>query len=116
MGTHNGGLEKQEVLELMSKYFGRCDDISIEIYEYDPLAPDGLFETFKSKWNAIPETDKKSITGIRTQKQIDTLNEAVNSESVKSMISLIEYDGIGIKTMEKCFKIVMRPPVSNQLF
>lgn len=104
LGTHNGGLDKQEVLSLMQHYLGQCN-ISIEIYEYDPLAPDDLFETFKSKWNAIPEAEKKSATGIRTQKQIDTINTAV--QSVQSMIALIEYDGIGLKTMEKCFKLVM---------
>ena len=106
LGTHNGGLEREKVLELMHKYLKECD-IPIEIYEYDPFVSDDLFETFKEKWNAIPETEKKSTTSIRTRKQIDTINTAVNSDSVKSMIALIEYDGIGLKTMEKCFKLVM---------
>ena len=106
LGTHNGGLEREKVLELMHKYLKECD-IPIEIYEYDPFVSDDLFETFKEKWNAIPETEKKSTTSIRTRKQIDTINTSVNSDSVKSMIALIEYDGIGLKTMEKCFKLVM---------
>jgi O-acetyl-ADP-ribose deacetylase (regulator of RNase III) len=106
LGTHNGGLNKEEVLSLMYDYLGKCN-IPIEIYEYNPLASDDLFETFKVKWNSIPETKKKVETGVRTQKQIDTINIAVNSDSIKSMIALIEYDGIGLKTMEKCFKLVM---------
>lgn len=106
LGTHNGGLEKTEILTLMTKYLNQCD-IPIEIYEYDPLASDDLFESFKEKWNAIPEPNRKEMTGIRTQKQIDTINAAINSDSVKSMIALIEYDGIGLKTMEKCFKLIM---------
>lgn len=106
LGTHNGGLDKEEVLSLMYSYLGKCS-IPIEIYEYNPFSSDDLFETFKDKWNTIPETEKKSATGIRIQKQIDTINTAVNSESIKSMIALIEYDGIGLKTMEKCFKLVM---------
>jgi hypothetical protein len=107
LGTHNGGLNKQEVLNLMQKYLGQCD-IPIEIHEYDPYSPDDLFATFKQKWNAIPDKDKKKVTGIKTQPRIDTINAAVNSESVKSMIALIEYDGIGIKTMEHCFGLVMK--------
>jgi len=106
LGTYSGGLDKQSVLTMMNKYLGQCD-IPVEIYEYDPSAPDDLFETFKVKWIAIPEENKKSITGIRTRTQISTINDAVNSDSVKSMISLIEYKGIGLKTMEKCFKLVM---------
>ena len=58
---------------------------------------------------------KKTATGIRSQKQIDTLNNAISSDYVKSMIALIEYDGIGIKTMEKCFNLVIRTSISKQL-
>lgn len=116
LGTHNGGLDKPEVLQLMNKFFSQCENISIEIYEYNPGAPDDLFESFKTKWNAIPLFEKKTATGIRSQKQIETLNNAINSLNVKSMISLIECDGIGIKTMEKCFNLVMRSNISRQLF
>jgi len=106
LGTHNGGLDQEEVLQLMCHYLKQCN-IPVEIYEYDPLVSDDLFETFKEKWNAIVPGKIKVITGIRTQKQIDTIAEAVNSDKVKSMIALIEYDGIGLKTMEKCFRLVM---------
>ena len=111
LGTHNGGLDKKQILQLMNDYLGKCA-IQIEIYEYDPMAPDDLFETFKKKWNSIKSTSKKEITGIRTQKQIDTITEALNSDMVKSMIALIGYKGIGLKTMEKCFNMVIN---SNKL-
>ena len=107
LGTHNGGLDKNTVLTVMENYLGQCD-IPIAIYDYAPNASDDLFETFKYKWNAIPSEDKKKVTGIRTQKQIDTIEDAVNSDVVKSMIALIEYKGIGLKTMERCFKLVMQ--------
>lgn len=112
LGTNNGGLDKQEVLSLMCTYLRKCD-IPIEIYEYDASAPDDLFEKFKENWNKIPDNNKKDILtdvntkGRITQKQIDIINQAVSSDSVKSMITLIESDGIGIKTMEKCFNLVM---------
>lgn len=106
LGTHNGGLDKNTILTLMEKYLSQCD-IPIEIYDYDPNSADDLFETFKSRWKAIPSADKKRITGIRTQKQIDTIDYVLNSDSVNSMITLIEYKGIGLKTMEQCFKLVM---------
>jgi O-acetyl-ADP-ribose deacetylase (regulator of RNase III) len=115
LGAHNGGLNKEIVLSLMTKYFLQCD-IKIEIYEYDPFASDDLFEQFKINWNKIPLSDLKLATGIRTQKQIDTITEAVNSERVNSMIALIEYDGIGIKTMEKCFVFVMKDKTIKSLF
>jgi len=107
LGTHNGGLEKSEVLPLMIRQLERCD-IPVEIYEYDPQASDDLFEMFKSKWNAIPPSELKRVTGIRTAAQIETITAAVNSDAVRSMIALIDYKGVGFKTMEKCFKLVMQ--------
>lgn len=115
LGTSNGGLDKDVVLPLMKSYLDRCD-IPIEIYEYDPAAPDDLFEEFKSKWNAIPFSEKKSSVGIRTQSQIDTIDYVLNSTSTKSMISLIEYNGIGLKTMQKCFRLVMQSRYQSSLF
>lgn len=117
LGTHNGGLDKEEVSSLMERYLNRCD-IPIEIYDYDPKAPDDLFDEFKSKWNNIPKGQLRSLTGIRTQKQVAIIDRAINSDDIKSMISLIENPGIGIVTMQKCFKLVMMAKTAsdNSLF
>lgn len=106
LGAFNGGLDKDRVLDIMISYLSQCD-IPVEIYQYDPMASDDLFETFKAKWNEITNADKKKQIGIRQQKQIDTIDKAVNVDNVKSMIALIEYPGIGLKTMQKCFNLVM---------
>lgn len=106
LGTSNGGLDKEIVLEIMLKYLSVCD-IPIEIYDYDPNAADDLFETFKRKWNSIMPGDRRKLTGIRTQQQIDILNAEINNPQNKSMIQLMNVEGIGIKTMESCFNVVM---------
>lgn len=111
LGTHNGGLDKDEVRSLMERYLNKCD-IPIEIYDYDPSTPDDLFDEFKSKWNTIPKGQLRDTTGIRAQKQVDTIDYAINSDGIKSMISLIEYPGIGLVTMQKCFKLVMSADAS----
>lgn len=114
LGANNGGLDKDKIMETMLHYLSKCD-IPIEIYQYDSMAPDDLFETFKNKWNEISTIDKKQL-GIRQQKQIDAIEKAVNVDNVKSMIALINYPGIGIKTMERCFKMVMSYKRENVLF
>ena len=106
LGANNGGLDGDKVIEIMKHYLSQCD-IPVEIYLYDPNAADDLFEGFKKKWNLSPVIDKKKVIGIRTQKQIDTIDKAVNEDNIKSMIALIEYKGIGLLTMQKCFKMVM---------
>lgn len=114
LGANNGGLDKDKVMEIMTKYLCQCD-ITVEIYQYDPMAPDDLFETFKSKWNEIPSKNKKKELGIRTQKQVDTIDNAINVDGVASMIALIDYDGIGLKTMQQCFRLVMNYTKEPQL-
>jgi O-acetyl-ADP-ribose deacetylase (regulator of RNase III) len=105
LGANNGGLDNDKVMNIMLHYLTQCD-IPVEIYQYDPTASDDLFETFKTKWNQIPNSERKRL-GIKQQKQIDTIDRAVNIDNVKSMISLIEYKGIGLITMQKCFSLVM---------
>lgn len=115
LGTNNGGLDKNIVREMMIMYLSKCK-IPIEIYDYDPSAPDDLYETFKSRWLSIPDNKKKEVTKIHTQKQIDIIDFAIKSDNLRSMISLINYPGIGLKTMECCFKIVMSFKAEPSLF
>lgn len=104
LGANNGGLDKEKVLDLMTNYLNKCN-IPIEIYIYDPDAPDGLFEKFKSNWMSISFEQKKDI--LHSKKRIEIIDSAVMSNTIHSMISLIDYPGIGIKSMEKCFSFVM---------
>ena len=106
LGANNGGLVAERVLEIMQRYLSICD-IPIEIYQFDSNAKDDLFDDFKAKWQTISFEDKKTVIGIRTAKQIETIDECLVSDNVSSLIQLIEYPGIGIKTMEKCFQLVM---------
>ena len=115
LGAFNGGLEKERVMNIMQHYLSQCD-IPIEIYLYDPTAADDLYETFKANWLSIPMHKKKEVTKIRTVKQIETIDKAVLSDNLHSMIELINYPGIGIKTMECCFKIVMNYKPNMSLF
>lgn len=115
LGTHNGGLDKDTVRTLMVSYLSQCN-IPVEIYDYDPMASDDMFETFREKWLSIPYDELKKVTHIRQKRQIETINNALRNDNLKSMISLISYPGIGIKTMECCFKIVMRYQKQTALF
>lgn len=105
LGTHNGGLDKNLVKQVMSQYLSKCD-IPIEIYEYDPFAPDDLFENFKSKWSHLPINEIKQSTGIQPQ-YIRLINEVLQDPSVNSMVTLLTIKGIGEATMQKAFHFAM---------
>lgn len=115
LGTHNGGLNTEEVKKVMQDYLSQCT-IPIEIYDYDPDAPDDLFETFKSKWNNFDDVSRKNLSGLRSMAQVNAVSAALHDESVQSMIALINYKGVGIKTMEACFQMVMNHHNEPKLF
>jgi hypothetical protein len=91
-------------MDMMHSYLEKCS-IPIDIYEYDPAAPDELYNQFKEKWMAMHMSDKKNM-GIRAN-QIETIDSAINDANICSMTSLSEYDGIGILTLQKCFNLVL---------
>ncbi len=111
LGTHNGGLDKETVLNLMEEFLGRCE-IDIEIYEYVPEAVDDLYEYFASNWLKLSLEEIKFKTGIRKDK-IEKVTEVVESGTVKSMIGLINEQGIGLITLEKCFQFVMNNKIEQ---
>ena len=104
LGTYNGGLDKIEVMDMMHSYLEKCS-IPIDIYDYDPTAPDELFYQFKEKWMTMPMSAKKNM-GIRVN-QIETIDNAINDANICSMTALSEFDGIGILTLQKCFNLVV---------
>ncbi len=105
LGAHNGGLDKDVVIRIMTEYLSKCD-IPIEIFEYDPTASDDLFEKFSQNWLSLSVDEIKSATGIRIDR-VNKVTIVLQERNVTSMIGLINEPGIGIKTMEKCFAFVM---------
>jgi O-acetyl-ADP-ribose deacetylase (regulator of RNase III) len=114
LGAHNGGLDRDEVYQLMTSYLSKCE-IPIEIFEYDPSAPDDLFESFAVKWGSFSSAQIQKVTGIRKDR-INTISTVIESQSIKSMIELINEPGIGLVSMEKCFSFIMRGESQNSLF
>lgn len=104
LGTHNGGLDKNDVLNIMHFYLDKCS-IPIEIYEYDSKAPDELYKQFKDKWMSMSIYDKKNL-GIRAN-QIVVIDKILNDINNSSMTSLSECNGIGIVTLQKCFNLIL---------
>ena len=114
LGAHNGGLDRDEVCQLMTSYLSKCE-IPVEIFEYDPSAPDDLFESFAVKWGSFSSVQIQKVTSIRKDR-INTISTVIESKSIKSMIDLINEPGIGLVTMEKCFSFIMSGESKKTLF
>jgi O-acetyl-ADP-ribose deacetylase (regulator of RNase III) len=108
LGAHNGGLPPERVKELMSRYLSEAN-MRVDVYTFNARAPDALFNTFKKRWSVLSPAALRADTGIRQEKQIALITEALLSKRVGSMLELVELKGIGLKTMESCFRFTMAP-------
>lgn len=112
LGAHNGGLDPQFVKDLMAKYLSKCD-IPVEIYEYDPTAEDDLYNDFKQKFLSLNFEELKVATKLRKDKY-ELIIECLNNPDTKSMIALLNKDGLGEGTMQKCFSFIVDSKVNKQ--
>ena len=114
LGAQKGGLSEKKSLEIMHHYLLQCN-IEIEIWHFDPMAKDDLFEKFVA---ILQESDleylkKESGVGL------SILNKVVNAvelEHINSMSSLLQIKGVGDKTVEKLFDYVMKSDAEVTLF
>lgn len=113
LGATNGGLDEDESLAVMRRYLSQCD-IPVEIYHYDPTAIDDLYAEFRSRMLRHDDRpDDKAMAkamGLRIdlfRKVCDTLE---GSNDINSLSRLASVPGIGLKTLEKCFRYVMDSP------
>ena len=110
LGATNGGISEDESLVVMQRYLSQCD-IPVEIYHYDPTATDDLYLEFRSRMLRHDDRpDDKTMAkamGLRIdlfRKVCDTLDDP---NDINSLSRLASVPGIGLKTLEKCFRYVM---------
>ncbi len=114
LGSQNGGLNPDEVVELMLSKLKACT-IPITIYRYSPTASDDVYNEFKCELKKIPYENLKAVTRIRT-KQLDLVLEALESSHIHQMNQLIRVKGIGEKTLQKLFSFVRHRNDDMMLF
>tara|TARA_B100000953_G_scaffold229585_1_gene191075 strand:- start:134 stop:829 length:696 start_codon:yes stop_codon:yes gene_type:complete len=101
LGTDKGGMEIETSLNLMKKYLDPLP-IEIEIYQYDPLASDDLYDKLSDFLQSNDIDYLSDITKIR-KNYINKALEAVKTNKFKQLNQLGNAEGIGIKTLEKLF-------------
>ncbi len=103
LGSDKGGISPQESLSIMKEYLDELD-IYIEIYKYDPAAPDDLYEKTK-EWLLSTDIDYISeMSGLRKD-YIEKLINAMRSPKIVQLNQLARIRGIGVRTLEKVFAL-----------
>lgn len=106
LGTHNGGLPQNESLEIMNRYLGQCE-LSIEIYIYDPNAPDDIFSNLKIAFLSLSEREIVELTGLG-KAYIKKVNQVMLDESICNLSKFLSTEGIGITTVQKSLLLLQK--------
>lgn len=103
LGAQNGGLDKDDSLDIMKKYLANLD-IPVEIYIYEASANDDLIYSFKKSITNKEVGQIKSDIGI-TKKQSKTLKDELNR--ISNLNGLHHIKGFGEKAIQKCYEYAM---------
>lgn len=101
LGAQHGGIDKERSQEIMESYLRKCS-IPVEIYLYDPMAPDDLFDRFKTTISSMTIAEIKNATGLRAN-YVEHVLDALNNPSIRQLNCLARVKGIGEGTLQKLF-------------
>lgn len=104
LGTSHGGIAQEVSLEIMKRYLKDCS-IPIEIYQYDPEAPDDLFPELRAKLFSLTDEEIMEITGL-SKTHIKKVQMVVEQLKIQSLMSFLATKGIGIASVENVLKLV----------
>ncbi len=103
LGTDRGGIPQQLSLSIMMEYLKRAD-LMVEIYKYDPLAKDDIFDKTK-QWILSRDVNYISQEANLRRDYVSKVIHAIQSPNIVQLNQLAQVKGIGIKTLEKIFNI-----------
>ena len=104
LGAQNGGLAADESLALMLSYLNACS-IPVEIYEYDPASADDVFDGFRAAFLQLSDAAIAQQSGLRAD-AVRRIRQALHEPQLCQLGQLARVQGIGDKTLEKCFAFI----------
>lgn len=101
LGAHNGGLDENQVLEMMVGFLEFCD-IPIEIYQFNLVSADPLLNKLRNKVAAMSAYDLAESCAI-TKSAAGLVIRSVESADFKMISDLLKVKGISSSTVEKLY-------------
>jgi O-acetyl-ADP-ribose deacetylase (regulator of RNase III) len=105
LGAQKGGLSSKRALSIMEQYLKGCN-IDIEIWHFDPMAEDDLYNQFRSVMQELDDITIKNESKIRID-IVKKIRSALEDKTINSISGLLRVNGIGDGSLEKLFKYVM---------
>lgn len=118
LGCSHGGLRWDEVRPVVLDVLAPCEELTVEMWEFDPAAGDPWFETLEHLLDGRSGEEVRELLGI-TSRQVAALASAMANPKVQGLASLQQATGVGEKTLEAVYELLFRrdvdPPRQEQL-
>ncbi len=112
LGAQNGGLDEQDVLELMQGRLAPCD-VPVEIYRFEPTAEDEWINPLRHRCRERDETELARETAV-ARKRVATIRQALERNGVSTVGQLASLPGIGEKTVARVLDWLRRVEEPSQ--
>ena len=112
LGADKGGIDSKESLSIMTHYLSQCD-IPVEIWHFNPMAQDDLYQSFKFIFQEIDDVTIKTDTKIRID-IVKKIRTALDDSTINSLSGLLRVKGVGDKTLEKLFDYISNYKTRNR--
>ena len=101
LGTSNGGLEENEVLDLMYGYLNNLN-IDVEIYKYNPTFRDDYIDKLESDFASAAIADIKDRYKLRN-KQYEILARQLSNKKISTVVSILKLKGFSERSVINIF-------------
>ena len=103
LGADKGGIPQHVSLEIICLYLDKLD-IQVEVYRYDPVAKDDLYDKVK-EWILSNDIENIARASNLRKDYVRKVIDAIKSPNIYQLNQLARVQGIGIKTLEKIFDL-----------
>lgn len=117
LGAQNGGLDPEQVKNLMFTYLSECP-IPVEIYQYESTVPDDYILQFKRFFDTTGLKDIEKLLGLK-KNIIVKIKNALDSNKIFSLMQISNIKGVGEESVQACFNFMssyIPQPSLNDMF
>ena len=104
LGADRGGLDKNRAISIMEQHLSKCE-IDVEIWHFDPMAKDDMYEDFKSIFQKIDDETIKKESKIRID-IVKKIRAALDQADINSISGLLRVNGVADKSLEKLYTYI----------
>lgn len=105
LGTSHGGLDWSQVRPLMHEVLAPLPNLRVEIFGFDPRAPDLLFPKLTALTARAEAASVARMFSLRAP-QARAVLSAIEGGQVANMIALQRAPGVGDKTVERIYEVL----------